>query len=73
MQSLEKRVLLLEGKRAVANLKAMTDDELIAYAGTFEMGAKEMYAAVLTVISRYPSAFPVIYDDPDCAVTKAKA
>ena len=73
MQSLEKRVLLLEGARAVANLKAMTDDELIAYAGTFELGSKEMYAAMLTAIGRRPSAFSVIYDDPDCAVTNVRA
>ena len=73
MQNLEKRVLLLEGARAAAKLTVMTDNELIAYAGTFELGSKEMYAAALTLISRHPSAFPVIYDDPDCAVTNAKA
>lgn len=72
MQSLEKRVSLLEGARAVANLKTMTDDELMAYAGTFEMGSKEMYAAVLTVVGRHPSAFPIIVDDPDHAVTNEK-
>ena len=72
MQSLEKRVSLLEGARALVNLKTMTDDELMAYAGTFEMGSKEMYAAVLTVVGRRPSAFPVVYDDPDRAVTTAK-
>ena len=73
MQSLENRVLLLEGARAAAKLTVMTDDELIAYAGTFEMGSKEMYSTVLTALGRRPSAFPVIYDDPDCAVTNAKA
>ena len=69
MQSLEKRVSLLEGARAIVNLRTMTDDELMAYAGRFEMGSKEMYAAVLTVVGRRPSAFPVVYDDPERAAT----
>ena len=72
MQSLEKRVSLLEGARALVNLNTMTNDELMAYAGTFEMGSKEMYAAVLTVVGRRPSAFPVVHDDPDYAVTNEK-
>lgn len=65
MPSLEKRVSLLEGARAVANLKTMTDDELMAYAGTVEPGSKEMYDAVLTLVGRHPSAFPIVQDDPD--------
>lgn len=69
MQSLEKRIALLEEARALVNLKTMTDDELMAYAGTFEMGSKEMYAAVLTLVGRRPSAFPVVYDDPERAIT----
>ena len=72
MQSLEKRVLLLEEARAAVNLKMMTDDELMAYAGTFQMDSKEMYAAVLTVVGRRPSAFPVVHDDPDYAVNNEK-
>jgi len=65
MRSLEKRISLLEGARAIANLKTMTDDELMAHAGTFEKGSKEMYAAVLTLVLRHPSALPVVVDDPD--------
>ena len=65
MANLEKRIALLEGARAVANLKSMTDDELMAYAGTFEPGSSEMYAAVLTLVGRHPSAFPIVQDDPD--------
>ena len=72
MQNLEKRVSQLEGARALVNLTTMTDDELMAYAGTFEMGSEEMYAAVLTLVSRRPSAFPVNYGNPDRAVTNAK-
>lgn len=72
MPSLEKRVSLLEGARAVYNLKTMTDDELMAYAGTFEQGSKEMYEAVLTLVGRHPSAFPVVHDDPERAVTNVR-
>lgn len=69
MQSLEKRVALLEGVRAVANLKTMTDDELSAYAGTCEMGSKEMYVALVTLVNRHPSIIPVVNDDLDLDAT----
>lgn len=72
MPSLEKRVSLLEGARAVVNFKTMTDDELMTYAGTCEKGSKEMYAAVITVVGRHPSAFPVVHDDPERAVAHAR-
>lgn len=73
MQSLEKRVLLLEGARAAVNLKMMTDDELMAYAGKFQIDSNEMYAAVLTVVGRLPSAFRIVYEDPDCSATNVRA
>lgn len=69
MKSLERRVSLLEGARNVTNLKTMTDDELMAYARTCEIGSQEMYAAVLTVVFRHPSGIPIVYDDPDHALT----
>jgi hypothetical protein len=47
------------------DLKAMTDDELLAHAGKFPMFSSEMYAAIVTLVLRRPSAFPVVYDDPD--------
>ena len=50
----------------------MTDDELMAYAGTCEKGSKEMYAAVLTVVGRHPSAFLIVHDDPERAVTNVR-
>lgn len=72
MQSLEKRVSMLEGARAMVNLKTMTDAELNAYAGTCEYGSKEMYVALVTLVNRHPSTIPVIKDDPDLAVIDEK-
>ena len=43
----------------------MTDDELLAYAGKFPLFSSEMYGAFVTLALRRPSAFPVVYDDPD--------
>ena len=73
MQSLKKRLSLLEGTRAIANLKTMTDDELSAYASTCESGSKKRYAAMVALVNRHPSTIPVIVDDPDYAVTNEKA
>ena len=65
MANLEKRVSLLEGARAVANLKTMTDDELSAYAGTLEAGSAGWYDAIITRVQRHPSAFPIVKIDPE--------
>ena len=65
MPSLETRLATLEKAAAHVNLKSMTDDELLAYAGKFPMFSSEMYGAIVTLVLRRPSAFPVVYDDPD--------
>lgn len=65
MPSLETRVATLEKAAANVDLKAMTDEELLAYAGRFPMFSREMYAAIVTLVLRRPSAFPVVYDDPN--------
>ena len=65
MASLETRVANMEKDGAHANLKAMSDDELMAYARRFPMFSSEMYAAIVTLVLRRPSAFPVVYNDPD--------
>lgn len=65
MPSLETRLAALEKAAAHVDLNAMTDDELRAYAGKFPMFSREMYAAILTLVQRRPSAFPVVYDDPE--------
>lgn len=65
MTGLKKRVASMEQATAHVNLKAMTDAELLAHAGKFPMFSKEMYAAVITLVGRRPSAFPVVHDDPE--------
>lgn len=65
MAKLEQRIAKMERAVADVDLNAMTDAELLAHAGTFPMFSKEMYAAILTKVNRHPSAFPVVYDDPE--------
>jgi hypothetical protein len=65
MPRLEKRVLMLEKEATHADLEAMTDDELLAHASRFPMFSREMYAALLTKVGRYPSALPVVHNDPE--------
>jgi hypothetical protein len=69
MPRLESRIATLELAAAHFDLDAMTDDELRAHAKTCPPGSSGMYAAVITLVSRRPSAFPVVVDDPDYAVT----
>ena len=65
MPRLETRVATLEKAAAHVDLKAMSDEELMAYARRFPMFSSEMYGAIVTLVLRRPSAFPVVYDDPD--------
>ena len=65
MASLETRVAKMEKDAADVDLKTMTDDELMAHARKFPMFSSEMYGAIVTLILRRPSAFPVVNDDPD--------
>ncbi len=65
MANLEKRVAKMEQATGDVDLKAMSDDELHAYAAKFPMFSREMYAAILTLAGRRRSAFPVVYDDPE--------
>ena len=65
MPSLDMRVAKLEKAAAHVDLKAMSDEELMAYARRFPMFSSEMYGAIVTLVLRRPSAFPVVYDDPD--------
>ena len=65
MASLDTRVANMEKDAAHVNLKAMSDEELMAYARRFPMFSSEMYAAIVTLVLRRPSAFPVVYNDPD--------
>lgn len=72
MLKLEKRIAKMEQALADVDLCAMTDDELRAHAGTFPMFSGGMYAAILTLLNRRPSAFPVVYDDPERPWAHAK-
>lgn len=65
MSKLKNRVAKIEKATAQVDLDAMTDEELHAYASKFPMFSKEMYAAVLTLVGRRPSAWPVVHDDPE--------
>jgi hypothetical protein len=55
MANLEKRIAQLEGARAVANLKAMTNDELIAHADTLESGSPGWHDAIMARVMRNPN------------------
>lgn len=65
MTRLESRVAKMEKSAAHVDLKSMTDNELRVHAGKFPMFSREMYAAILTLVGRRPSAFPVVHDDPE--------
>lgn len=69
MPSLESRVTKMEQAVAHVDLNRMTDAELLAHAGTFPMFSKGMYAAVLTLVGRYPSTLPIVKDDPERGAT----
>ena len=62
MPSRKQRLTQLEGARAKADIKAMSDGELDAYIAT--VGAPECYAAMVARVLRHPSVFPVVRDEP---------
>ena len=64
----ENRVARLEGAQSKANLKSMTDDELSAHISTLPFESSEGYEAIIALVLRHPSAFPVVHDDPDYKV-----
>lgn len=67
MSNLETRVAKMEQAVAYVDLSGMTDAKLVAHAGTFPMNSRGMCAAVLTLVGRRPSEFPVVKEDPDHA------
>lgn len=66
MPKLEERVRKLEAESANVDLKSMTDEELSVYAEKHwkepPWGSRETVAAVLTLVARKPSTFPVVPD-----------
>ena len=69
MPSLDQRVAFLEGARAHAELKAMTDDELDSYIRTLDPVSPQSFGAVLAKVLRHPSSLPLVKDDPDYAMS----
>ena len=65
MTNLETRVARLEGTQSKANLESMTDDELSAHISTLPFESPEGYDAIIALVMRHPSAFPVVHDAPD--------
>ena len=65
MSALETRIARIEQAASHVDLNKKTDAELLAHAGTFPMFSKGMYAAVLTLVGRYPSAWPIVKVDPE--------
>ncbi len=64
MGNLENRVARLESARANVSLQALSDAELSAHIATLPLRSPEQYSAIITLVLRHPSAFPVVRDDP---------
>lgn len=76
MGNLEKRVSQIEGARADADLKNMSDEELDGYIATLDWGAPTVIealhtgnprfvAAVVESVLRHTSGLPIVFDDPE--------
>jgi hypothetical protein len=57
--NLESRVEKLESLAGRVDMKAMSDDQLDAHAKTLTFASAEQYRAILTLVLRHRSAFPV--------------
>ncbi len=64
MTDLKQRLTLLEGARAKADIKAMSDDELDTHIRTLGFATPECYAAIVARVLRHSSVFPVVHDAP---------
>lgn len=65
MTNLNQRLARLEGARAVADIKAMSDEALDTHIQTLKFGTAECYAAIIARVLRHPSVFPVVRDNTD--------
>ncbi len=59
MTNFKQRLTTLEGIRAKADIRAMTDAELDAHISTLEFGSTECCSAIIARVLRHPSAMPV--------------
>ena len=64
MRNLENRVARLESAWANVSLQALSDAELSAHIATLPFKSSEQYGAIIALVLRHPSAFPVVKDDP---------
>lgn len=65
MSSLEIRLKRLETAAGTVHLAKLSDAELDAHIHTLKDGSPGWYDAIIHRVMRYPSAFPVVHDDPD--------
>jgi len=64
MSNLNHRVAKLEAELLKVRFDDMSDDELRAHADTFPFKSPKQYEAIIALILRHGSAFPIIHDDP---------
>lgn len=62
--NLENRVARLESAQANVSLQALSDAELRAHIATLPFKSSEHYGAIISLVLRHPSAFPVVREVP---------
>jgi hypothetical protein len=65
MSSLDLRLKKLETAANTVHLAKLSDADLDAHILTLKDGSPGCYDAIIHRVLRYPSAFPVVHDDPD--------
>ncbi len=65
MSNLEVRLKRLETSANTVHLAKLSDADLDAHILTLMAGSPGWYDAIIHRVMRYPSAFPVVHDDPD--------
>jgi len=64
MSSLDLRLKKLEVAASTVHLAKLSDTELDTHVLTLLAGSPAWYEAIIHRVLRYPSTFPVVYDDP---------
>ena len=65
MSSLDLRLKKLEVAASTVHLAKLSDAALDDHILTLMAGSPGWYDAIIHRVMRYPSTFPVVYDDPD--------
>ena len=71
MSSLDLRLKKLETAANTVHFAKQSDADLDAHILTLMAGSPGWYDAIIHRVLRYPSAMPVIYDDPDHLIAKS--